>query len=561
MDRVSSSRLRKIHERAFARSFEIVRGTTRGVFPDVCGISLGELNLQGIQAYLASFSVLSAAVGDLLEEGEIGACHILSGDVGFARALKRHVAERGRGVSTWPPQWVLEVADWARSSWTTLQRLGHGTAEQAARDAMTAVLVERGLTGARPRALVISESTPMAQMFGVVEDALSRAGVGPVVRLDFGGGSSQAEERDAVVCRCGPQGELGRRGGPLRTQWRAARQELRRYQARATFEDSQEAACLEGLIGRLYASVFDAQARHLWAADAAIELLRPEVVLVGNDRWWGGQTFVQLARRRRIPSVSVQDGLAGDVPFWWWLAADRLAATSEQLTQMLVRHGVAPERCTVTGQPRYDLVARSDPEDQRAARATLGLNLTTFSVLFAVQPIHGPDYVQSVISALLAVPGVHVLLRPHPSDARDLCERLARHYGAERVTLHRAGDSLRLLRACDMLVTENSTVVLEAALLGKPVITAHFGGSLFGPAPFGAAGIATAVYGLDDLTREVQRLVSSVHVPTSAPRSGHTALDALLGPVDGRAGDRVAAVVAEALQRSQVEGSEHPNGT
>jgi hypothetical protein len=80
MDRVSSSRLRKIHERAFARSFEIVRGTTRGVFPDVCGISLGELNLQGIQAYLASFSVLSAAVGDLLEEGEIGACHILSGD-------------------------------------------------------------------------------------------------------------------------------------------------------------------------------------------------------------------------------------------------------------------------------------------------------------------------------------------------------------------------------------------------------------------------------------------------------------------------------------------------
>jgi len=245
----------------------------------------------------------------------------------------------------------------------------------------------------------------------------------------------------------------------------------------------------------------------------------------------------------------VQDGVAGDVPFWWWLTADRLAATSAQLVQMLVRHGVGPERCRVTGQPRYDLLSQSGPQDQRAARATLGLDSATFSVLFAVQAMHGPDYVRSVVSALFAVPGIHVMLRPHPGDRRNLYERIMRKHGTGRMTLHRAGDSLTLVRACDVLVTQHSTVMVEAALLGKPAISADFGG-LHGPPPVVEAGIATVVRGLEELIREVQGLANAARAPTPPPsRGGHMARETFLGPTDGRAGERVASLVAEALQK------------
>jgi UDP-N-acetylglucosamine 2-epimerase len=306
---------------------------------------------------------------------------------------------------------------------------------------------------------------------------------------------------------------------------------------------------LEGLLGYLYVSLFDAQARHLWAADTALELLQPEVVVVGNDRWWGGQTFVQLARRRGIPSVCVQDGVAGENACWWWLSADRLAAAGAQLVEMLVRHGVPPERCRVTGQPRYDVLTRSGPDDQRTARAALGLDPSTFAVLFAAQSMHGPDYAWGVVSALLAVPGIHVILRPHPSDPSDLWERLRREHGSERVTLHRTGDSLTLVRACDALVTQHSTIVLEAALLGKPVVTAEFGG-LHGPTRVIPGVVATQVRGLEELTREVQRLATEVHTARPKPsQSRQAALEAMVGPVDGRAGERVAELVAEVLQR------------
>src|SRR3989442_1088900 len=115
VDRVSLSRLQDIHERVFAASFEVVRGSTAKVFPEVCGIGLGELNLLLIQRYLASFAVLSAALQDLLDAGEVRTCHILSADLGFARALERQVAGRVESVSSWPPRQLLEVARWVRA--------------------------------------------------------------------------------------------------------------------------------------------------------------------------------------------------------------------------------------------------------------------------------------------------------------------------------------------------------------------------------------------------------------------------------------------------------------
>src|SRR2546430_6060745 len=61
-----------------------------------------------IQRHLASFSVIASALEDLLVGGQIGACRILSADVGLARALERQVARLVEAVSTWPPRRLLE---------------------------------------------------------------------------------------------------------------------------------------------------------------------------------------------------------------------------------------------------------------------------------------------------------------------------------------------------------------------------------------------------------------------------------------------------------------------
>ena len=109
-ERISPSRLLEIHERAFVRSFEVAHGSIGSVFPTVCGVGLGELNLMTIQRHLASFSVIASALEDLLVGGQIGACRILSADVGLARALERPVARLVEGEGSGSPPLLLHVA-------------------------------------------------------------------------------------------------------------------------------------------------------------------------------------------------------------------------------------------------------------------------------------------------------------------------------------------------------------------------------------------------------------------------------------------------------------------
>src|SRR2546426_11999966 len=104
-----------------------------------------------IQRRLAWFSVTASPCEPLLWGGQIGACRILSADVGLARALERQVARLVEAVSTWPPRRLLEGERWARSAWSALPPVPLPKAEQAARHAMRARLRRHGLARARPR--------------------------------------------------------------------------------------------------------------------------------------------------------------------------------------------------------------------------------------------------------------------------------------------------------------------------------------------------------------------------------------------------------------------------
>jgi hypothetical protein len=81
---------------------------------------------------------------------------------------------------------------------------------------------------------------------------------------------------------------------------------------------------------------------------------RPELVVVGNDRWWLGMAAVLAAREQGIPTLVIQDGVAWDTPMWTASTADYVAVNGEQLERLLLRNGLPRERIKRIGQPRYD---------------------------------------------------------------------------------------------------------------------------------------------------------------------------------------------------------------
>jgi hypothetical protein len=389
----------------------------------------------------------------------------------------------------------------------------------------------------------------MAQMFAAVEGRLRAAGIGPVLRIQYGAPPEQPAPADAAIAFLPQPTETPPTiRGRFQEQWRRMRGEMA-FESRCAESEGNSGPPFQLLMEGYYHWTLDQQAEHLVVAGAMLDHVRPELVVVGNDRWWPGQAFVRLARARGIPTLCVQDGVAGDVPYWYWMTSDRLAASGDFLARILARHGFSSPQCVVTGQPRYDtLWSQQGSDTMRSARERLGLDARAFYVLFATQPMLDHSYQQQVVRSVLAVPDARMLFRPHPSQPpasyRDLVEDLP----AERLCVQRAADIFDLVLAANVLITHSSTVVLEAAIVKRPVITANFTG-LPDLVPFAALGLATDAPTPAALTAIVGQLASAhrEHLASATSHRVERALADLVGPADGLAGERVAALIREML--------------
>jgi hypothetical protein len=355
--------------------------------------------------------------------------------------------------------------------------------------------------------------------------------------------------------------------GRFDAQWRAVARDAWSTVIEKPYAGAVPATTLRAPVGqlleRLYLDRFDQLTEHIAFAGAILDAVRPQALVVGNDRWWVGQTFVRVAQRRGIPTLLVQDGLAIDKAQWSWIAADHVAAFSPAWARVLMAYGLSPDRITITGQPRFDeLCTRRDrrgADSVRAARRTLALDHVACGILLATQPHQAPERVESAVRALLAVDGAHVLLRPHPTEPPGKYGRCVER-NPRRVSVH-AGTAIDLLvDAADIVVTEYSTVALEAAILDVPVIIVPFLGARREPQMFDDLGIVARDA---EALREAARGLWPRHV-SPAPRRTVDAdrLYALVGPLDGRAGHRVAGLIQSLLSvRDGGAGSRpHPVG-
>ncbi|MBY0369817.1 hypothetical protein K2X33_03965, partial [bacterium] len=217
----------------------------------------------------------------------------------------------------------------------------------------------------------------------------------------------------------------------------------------------------------------------------------PQLVLTAtsHNTWNAEKQLRQMAREGGIPSVAVLD-------FWSNYStrfsspgqhldclADRIAIMDEFAKDAMLAEGF-PEACLhVTGQPAFSSLLAlppATPEEAQALRATLGLG-TQKLVLFASQPLRafqgtalGYDE-HTVLTALqqaLAAPELpptQLLIRPHP---RENPEDYRRYVNLNTV-LGSGGDgqSRLWMQAADLVVGMNSALLIEAFLLGRPVLS------------------------------------------------------------------------------------------
>jgi hypothetical protein len=264
----------------------------------------------------------------------------------------------------------------------------------------------------------------------------------------------------------------------------------------------------------------------------AITHLQPDLVL-STSAPRAERAALEAAGSLGVPSVCVVDLFALSEEAWVGQEgfATRVCVPMPGVRDRLLTVGRRPEEVVVTGNPVFDRLGDADlrlrAEALRQARGWTGRRV----ILWASQPeSQDPQLPRRVEAALLATlatdPARLLVIRPHPNDQYDLPL-----VGPQVAHSTRADDLAATLALADVVVTMTSTVGLEAALLGRPVVT--FDGSANTPfAPYSRMGISRGAATLDDLAPAVDdALAGRIPAPNLPPPGGAT--DAVLRVLDG----------------------------
>jgi hypothetical protein len=261
-------------------------------------------------------------------------------------------------------------------------------------------------------------------------------------------------------------------------------------------------------------------------AAAALDRLEPSAVVTYAEAGGWGRAIMLEARRRGITTIGVQHGFI----YRHWL--NYLHEPDEMLPspgnrrdngfprptstllfdgfaeQHLRQNGHFPEGSTlVTGSTRLEQFVRTaaalTPSDREAIRREAGVSTGRVVLVAAKHDQLGPWF-RALVDAVAQMPGVRIVVKPHPAEGSEPYARDAAHTSVVFVAAPQT-DLARLTAVADVLVTANSTAAIEAMAIGVPTLVVGLPTNL---SPFVDVGAMAGVSRIEDLSHELSRVLN-----------------------------------------------------
>lgn len=302
------------------------------------------------------------------------------------------------------------------------------------------------------------------------------------------------------------------------------------------------------------------------AAAALMQRERPALVFHGLETSAVGKAFIHAARRQAIPTLSLQHGsaMAGhpagtpgpeDVGLDGsradaWPLPDRMAVYGRAAREALIQSNWPEHLIHVTGAPRWDFLTQPDRfYSKRRICQRLGLDAEAPIVLFLssiLSPLES-DAVCKVVCQAVRRLGYQLIVKLHPHDRHERrVRRVLRAHGMNKAPVFRKCTLPEFVLASDIVVSVGSTAVIEAALLGRPVVTVDPNGcgyaNLFS-SPFVKSAATT-----DDLSRLLKGYFEDHHFRREWMEARDHFVREHCHCDDGKATSRVIALIRDMLE-------------
>lgn len=284
--------------------------------------------------------------------------------------------------------------------------------------------------------------------------------------------------------------------------------------------------------------------------EAELAMLRPDAILLFADNHFPVQSYVLVARKQGVPTIMTQHGLDCEQYCLEEAYADVISVWGKSRLQRYQECSIwQPTQIQANGNPEYD-------------RLTLPRQLDRSGVywLWATRP-HCPEkcyspsrhpqeglqILESLLAALARSRQSRLVIKPHPLDDVKLYQSyIDRQRLNDRVVIS-SQPVQSLIPDASVVISEDSTVGLEAMFLGKVVIHAHFAASE--PVmPFVQYGAALPGYTSEMLQTALQQAEYLSEAQQQQLAVGqHRFIQAFAGACDGQAQKRVVTMILDVL--------------
>ena len=300
--------------------------------------------------------------------------------------------------------------------------------------------------------------------------------------------------------------------------------------------------------------------RYIEGAGRLVRMLRPRLVVLPEDVSPIRRASAQTFRRHGVPVLVIQHG-AVSVDMGGFHVMPRESETQAVWGDIPrtwhIQRGKAADSQVITGNPSFDRIATGyEPRDGGVGRR-LRLQPGVRLILVATEWFAGNStaatldneerYIQHTLRALGQLPRVQGVVKLHP-NFQDVYERLVLAIAEEEgvdVTIAK-GHLWDLLVLADLVIVPNSTVGLEAMILGKPVVMVDtFEG--VESVPYVASGAALGASRPEEIVSAVTRALSEEGVREAMEKSRKAFVRAYAHHQDGKASDRVGKLIRQMM--------------
>lgn len=310
-----------------------------------------------------------------------------------------------------------------------------------------------------------------------------------------------------------------------------------------------------------------AQVLFIELMERAIELEKPVLLLIAGETLSLGKAAVIAGKLKGVPALAIQHGninpeypeyllakeeVSPEIAPEYCPLPDKTAVYGPWTKKVLVEDCNYPgEAVVVTGQPRYDTLAKADEifsKEEFCQKHGLDLDKKIALVCTENLPIFEENiiFLRGILKARKELPGVQVVIKPHHAERGKWYEKLAGEEGADALILPKKFNTYLAMYACDVMLAFFSTTITEAAILDKPVVVVNLAGKP-DPMPYVESGVAVGAYRQEDIAPAIRDTLYNKEVMLKLARARKGFIYEHAYIQDGRATERVAELIKQML--------------